>query len=366
MFRADASQIITYAIDGTDPRLLSQVGPVAALAYSFALPGGPDQMSCLLQRSAQSRMKAIDPGRIVCIYRGALRIWEGKLDEAAPDPGGWAITAHGSGTYGGDFMAHWTSWNADNPVDQAITRGLRWVNSGLAASSPYTASQTDDASVDVTTHLSNIADPAQLTWYVRTTPTQNRLSMFALPAAPTRILLATTPALRTLHGYFTTLWGKYEITSAPTYGVTSISNTAQLARHGPMEAYADLSQDGTNSAGSAQAILAKILSRYTAASYGGPFTVRPGQVTNLGGQAVDLGTEEAGEVYLLLLAAGGYGGEVVPALPVTFAGGLYEYDDPSGSATITPYVSVRYDLATLLSNYATLHTVTTAPAKLKH
>jgi len=114
-----------------NPRWLGAIGHVKQLKYSSTCPGGPDAMSCTLQVPPTLRTDALNPGRIVQVYRGAACVWEGILDEPAPSTDGWAITAHGAGTYGTHFAAIYTTWTADNPVNQAITRGLRWANPGI-------------------------------------------------------------------------------------------------------------------------------------------------------------------------------------------------------------------------------------------
>src|SRR5438046_894189 len=115
MFRSDASQVVSYAPDGSDPRWLGRSGHFTALTYSYVLPGGADQLSGVLQVPPAAWRKALTPGRIVKVYRGAAPVWDGKLDQCAAGDNGWQVTAHGAGTFGADFMAEWTTWNAGNP-----------------------------------------------------------------------------------------------------------------------------------------------------------------------------------------------------------------------------------------------------------
>ena len=82
------------------PRWLGAIGHVANLQYSYTAPGGADQMSCTLQIPPSQRTDCMDPGRIVKIYRGGGCVWDGKLNEPVPAVDGWAISAHGSGTFG--------------------------------------------------------------------------------------------------------------------------------------------------------------------------------------------------------------------------------------------------------------------------
>src|SRR5437879_2261191 len=122
----DRPRVLTAAPDGTDIRWLGTLGFFSQLSYDFALPGVPGQLTGWLQRRVVSHPKAIDAGRIVQVYRGAKRMWDGKLDEAVAGDAGWQISAHGSGTFGDDFDAYYTgTFTADNPVNAAITRGMR-------------------------------------------------------------------------------------------------------------------------------------------------------------------------------------------------------------------------------------------------
>src|SRR5262249_42291014 len=130
---------------------------VTGLTYSYAHPGGADQMSCTLQVPPSAPRKSLDPGRIVGIYRGAQRVWDGKLDQPQPSEGGWTVQAHGSGTFGGDFQAYYSTWNSTDAIDQAISRGLRWTR-GTFSGSPYTSQQTDPASVSITDFLNAITN----------------------------------------------------------------------------------------------------------------------------------------------------------------------------------------------------------------
>jgi hypothetical protein len=359
----DSAQVLTTAPDGTDPQWLGQAGHFTQLTYSYSLPGGADQLSGVLQKPATSRIRAIDAGRITAVYRGGVRVWDGKMDEAVPGTGGWQVAAHGAGTFGADFAAYYTgSYTSDGPVNSAISRGLRWVNPGIGSGSTVFLPVTppDPASQTVTDHLNAITTPAGSVWYVGG---GNILTVYTPSwTTPTRILIATSPVPRNLYGYPTVLYGRYQATAdnptsgaAATFATTSVTNNANAARHGHMEVFADLSAAGVMTATAARGILSAALARYVAASYGGSFTIRRGQLLTMGGAAVDLGSEQAGSVCQLMFAAGGYGGEVVPALPVTFLTGAYSYDDTAQQATVTPYQAANFSLTTLLSDWVTLH-----------
>jgi hypothetical protein len=120
------------------PKWLGQLGHVAGINYSYSIPGGPDQLTCVLQVEPYFRTDAMNPGRIITAHRGGSCIWEGILTEPQPAATGWTLNANGVGTYGTNYAAWWqvsnpASWEADRVVDYAIARGLRWSNLGIGS-----------------------------------------------------------------------------------------------------------------------------------------------------------------------------------------------------------------------------------------
>jgi hypothetical protein len=350
------SELVTYRPDFTDPRWLSQSGHVTALKRASKLPGGASTLTATLQVPATRRTPALDPGRYLRCYRGASVQWEGRIDEPSPDTAGWQITANGNGTYGDKVRAWWTSWNANNPVDQAIARGggtqaLRWKNPGI--SGPVDLSvKPDTGSQTITEHLNAITDKGALTWMV---DRNGALRVFPLPTVVTRLLIAPNPVPRSAL-YKNAMVIRYQASGDSngnaTYATTSAWNSPNAAKHGWDEDYLDLSSAGVMSSGAAQAIGYNILAKYQACSYGGPFVAMPGMVMTTGGTAIDLGTERAGEVYRLIFMDQGYGGEVNPSPPVTFIGGTVEFDEVAQTLTITPFQSVYGSFSSLMTALA--------------
>jgi hypothetical protein len=366
----NASQVVTSLPGGTDPRWLGSIGHVTGLNWSFAMPGGPDQLTCTLQVPATERVPAINPGRTVSVIRGGHQVWAGKLDEPVPTASGWNLSAVGVGNQGTDYAAFYANtWPAglpDEAVNRALARGLQWANPGIGTPAGMWLGQAPDpASSTVTDLLNLVCSRGALTWYVSSQPggvPGNDLSVFPLPATVNRLLVCSTPVPRTLGGDVNAIYIRYQsaadnaTTGAPaTFAITYVSNAASVAAHGTMETYVDLSSAGTMTLAAAQGVGSKVLGAYQRASYAGPFTVGPGQLLNLGGQAVDLGCEQASMVVQLILTDGSYGGEVVPG-PVTFAVGAYAYDDQSQTAQITPFQSVNVSLSGLLSMQSTVLT----------
>jgi hypothetical protein len=356
------------------PRWLGSIGHVSALKYSFTCPGGPDHMSCLLRLPPDYRTDALNPGRVVQVFRGANCVWEGKLDEPQPATEGWTVSAHGAGTYGADFTAIWSTWNADDPVNKAIGRGLRWANPGIGTPlGIYLAQQVDSGAQTVTAFLNLLCSGGALTWMVLPPGVTGipagpwALQVFALPndvygghQYPVgRLLISHSPVPRTLAADINTLILRYQKTpdiqatstaqaQPATYGTVTVTQASSVAAHGPMEYYVDLSSAGVLTASQVTTIGNNILSKYVRASFAGPFTVGPGQLLNAGGFPVDLGCEKAGTIVQLMVTDAPYGGEIA-AGPLIFMAGQYEFDDDTDTATLTPLQGARQDIAALIS-----------------
>lgn len=357
MYAHNASMIATRAPDRSDFQPLGRIAPVSGLAWSDTYPGGNDTATCVLQAETSVQPRALDPGRIVEIYRGGSRQYEGILSQPAPGDGGWQVTAKGAGTYGDAYRDIYTTWNANDGVNQAITRGLRWVNPGIP-SGLFLSQQQDSASQTITDFLTLITKPGGNAWHVGR---NNVLTVGPVPVTPTRILMATSPQTRALAGYINALVARYQATAdntttgAPaTYALVTATNPASIAKHQRSEQYWDISQAGVLSSGAALGFATSALSQYQAASWAGPIPVQYGQYLTMTGVPVDLGTEKAGEVALLMLADGPYGGEVTAAPPVSFVVGRLDYDDTTQAGGITPYLGVPGDLSSLLDALSTM------------
>jgi hypothetical protein len=367
LIRPDATQVVTYdaSMTPSSKRVLGQLGHVTGAHYSYTMPGGCTQLTCLFQQPPTFRGDAISAGRIVKAWRGATCVFDGKLDEPVPGTNGIALSAHGAGTFGTDFAAvysgTWPGTVPDDPVNQAIARtnGLRWVNPGIGTPSGMWLGQpVDSGAQSITTLLNTICSNGGLTWYVDSFSGSNILKVFALPTVVNRILISSSPVPRTLGGDINTIFLKYMATAdnattgaVATYGLATATNAASIALHGAMETYQDLSSAGVMTNGAAVAVGNAVLAQYVRASFSGPFTVQPGQVLTTGGQPVDLGCEQAGNVYRLILTDYGYGGEVAPG-PLIVIGGGWEYDDDTQTGIMTPFMSLRTSFSGLLAQAA--------------
>lgn len=174
LLRQNGTQLLTYKPDGTDRRWMGQIGHVNRLKYGYATPGGCDTLTFNLMIEPNVRTEAMDVGRIVEAYRGGGKIWEGILQEPTPTPQGWQCQANGAGQYGANYVAAytdmWPTGEPDEAVNEAITRGLRWVNPGLGTSSGLWAGASGSAtSPGAGVTLASTSIPAgvwDVTWIV--------------------------------------------------------------------------------------------------------------------------------------------------------------------------------------------------------
>jgi hypothetical protein len=362
-----APGVITYAPDGvSDKRHLGAAGHLSALNWGSTMPGGDAAFSATLQIPSLYRDPALGIGRVLQVVKAGAVVYEGRLDRPAPASGGagWDISAHGSGAYGNDYDAIYTTYTINDVVNQAIGRGMRWVNPGISGG--YLLQPMDSGAQSVTAFLNAVTQPGSQTWQIGWPA--NVLSVYNIPTAVTRLLITTTPAAPDLVRYVNALALRYQTSAdnatAATYATAFSTLPANITAHGRSEDYWDLSAGGQMSLSTAQAWGNTALAKYVSASFTSPFTITHGQYLTPGGVPVDLACEHAGEVVRLVLAAGGYGAEVAPMFPVTFPVGAFQWDQDSQTAQVTPYQSVRSDLSGLLGAIGTgIHPRTQKSAK---
>lgn len=348
------ANVWTQAVDGSDQRYLGQYGHVDGLLWSNQMPGGDLSMSCTLEADPRSQPRALDPGRRVMVGAGGSVQWEGTLLQPVPGESGWSVSADGSGTFGNNFRADFDAggYTAANILSRAQGRGLRWitgtVSGGMLSNPP------DSASGNITDFMNAIASPASQTWRVTRQQAGLRVDLIPIPTTVTRLLITNTPAVRTLAGYINMLYARVQ-TAADSGNVkaafqnATASNAASIAKHGRIEDYWDLSSAGVMTPTAGAALAASALAKYIATSYGGPFTVSPGQYLTVGGAPVDLACETAGEVVRLILADGPYGGEVTVAPPIIFSVGQVQYTETSQTLDVTPFQAWNGDFGNLLN-----------------
>ena len=393
-----------------NPKYLGQIGHVGGVNYTYSIPGGPDQLTCILQVEPDYRTDALDPGRIVTAHRGGNCIWEGQLTEPAPAATGWTLTANGVGTYGTNFGAWWdqsvgnAGWTSDAPVDFAIARGLRWNNRGIGKPAGiYTGPVQNPGSLSVTDFMNLLCTGGSLLWELvqpagasSWPPAPWEVTVYDIPTdqdgnplvagpsnktqtnlliggkwkrtdlltssgrrPPDLMLVNTSPVARTITADYNTLILYYQLTpdktatsttaaTAATYATTFVDVPGSVVKHGRMEYYLDISNAGAMSSSAAQAIGLNVLTKYIRANFSGSFSVMPGQLLNPGGVPVDLGLNWNGAVVTVQGVNAAQGGEVGLA-PLTFIIGQYAYDDDTQTATVTPYQNALTDLDSVVA-----------------
>jgi hypothetical protein len=355
------TRVVTFPPGGGQGLSLSHLGHMSPAVYSWTTPGGCDQLSVTYEKPPRIRSEALNPGRVVKAYRGGSVVWSGVLDEPSPADTGWAVTAHGAGTLGADYRAIYTvSWGntvPDDCVNQAITRGLAWVNPGIGSpSGMWIGQQFDSASQDITDMLNQICSKGGLTWQVTTGPgDRNVLSVFPLPTAPNRILVATSPEPQTIAAGANSIYVRYQSSAdaatKAAYGLANAQSAALITAQGLREDYTDVSSGGVQTSGSAAAVGTQVLKRFTRASFTSPFVVQPGELLNMGGTPVDPGVfyQDSASVMIcqVLLSDFAFSGEVTRG-PVNLLVGTYEWDDSALTATVTPFESMTHDFSSLL------------------
>lgn len=377
--RPGLTSLVTYRPDGSQPRALAQLGPVSPATYSFTTPGGCDTLTASFYRPPRYRTDALDPGRLLRGYRGGAVVWSGIVDEPAPGDQGWAVSAHGAGAFGNDYRAIWTgTWGAssvDQIVNNAIGRGLAWVNPGIGSpAGMWTGQAVDSASTSVTDVLNNACTKGSLTWLVTTTGAGNTLAVIPRPSAANRLLVADAPLARSVVLEPTTLYVRYQSGgdkggSAATYGLTSVTTAGLEAATGRLEDYMDLSSAGVQTATAAQAPAQAVLNKYRRAAFTDQIIARHGSLLNLGGVPCDPGcyfTEgQQGMVCRLLLADYTPPSDVIVGAPTVLIGS-YSWDDAAMVATITPAESLRHDFSSLMQMIADTRPQRTRPTHKHH
>lgn len=352
-------------------KYMSSIGQMTALDWSFSCPGGCFAASWTVMVPATYRDEMFNPGNLVRITRGGHQVWAGKLDEPVSTASGWNFTATGDGSRGSDFVAYYTdTWPTSQPdesINDAISRGMPWVNSGIGTPTGIWLGQSVDPGAQFISDLLNlVCTRGGLTWYVNSQPggqIGSSVSVFPLPTVVNRFVVCTQPVPRTLGGYINTLFIRYESVAdnsttgaTAAFATTSVQNTQSSNIHGVIEDFIDLSSAGVLTLAQAQAVGNYILQIYQAATFAGPFTANYGQLLTPGGQPIDPATDQAGTVVQVIATDFGYGGEVTPQFPITFLVGQYAWDDFAQVATITPFQALDQSISGLISAQNTVLT----------
>jgi hypothetical protein len=356
-------EIVTYDIDRTGRKYLSELGRVTGIQYNCKLNGGSDQLSCVIAVPKDFRSNAIDPGRYVEVLVGTSVVWSGTLHEPTPTPdgAGWTVAADGIGNWGVNFLSLNTTIGASTAtiVNAAIARGLKWINAGLG----YNGIPIDTNAETIADVMNNAATFNNVYWTVDSI-TSNVAFVAELTTA-NMLITVNAPVGRTLAGYANSIYGYYQIsadstssgsgtTTPATYGTVNVQSDVSQAKHGVLEAYVDLTGPGVMSSGTATTYCQAILNKYSYHSnYNDAITVSQGQLMNIGGVPIDLATiSVAGMKVRLLDFPGSYGGETTNSTLMTTEITIadYQYDHDSQTAILTPLLASKADLSSLLSS----------------
>ena len=363
----DTCNVTTYKRDMSDPKALGAIGHSSQIVFSSQYPGGDYLASGVLQIPPQLHTSALDYGRIVRIFRGITKVWEGDLDGTiVQQADGWHWQAHGLGSMGDDYTYDYTTWDLNSGINSAIAdRGLRWKNPGISDGWLDVAPQSD--SLTVTDFLVSITSRKGLGYFVQRDGT---LDVATWPTEVNRLLVSTTPIPRTLMKDINKMWILYQSGTVggtgatagnPIMSKTSVENTAAANKVGHREEYLDLSMSGVISEGVAQSGGQFLLNQYGRAMWTGSFQIHNGSLLTMGGVPVDLPMERASSVCRLLISDSLIG--EVNAGTVSFVSGLVEYDVDAGVLSVTPYNSYRNDLMAVIAATATSAVTKTITSK---
>lgn len=401
-FNPATDGIVTWP-EPRDPQWMGRLGHVTGIQMEWAKPGGPVKLQFGLACPPDFRTAGMDCGRRIQAFRGGSCIWDGILQEPQASPTGWIFSADGTGVECADYAAYYTAWNTDNPVNQAIGRGMRWRNDGIGSPPGVfglnSSNAQDSGSLMVQDFLNLLCTSGSLYWSVepplsvgipaepwvlrmRQYPTDfsgNPLSAGVkaaeqwniqewqrtdLKAVMTRVppdlyIVNTSPTTRTLNGTYNTLLCKYQATPdipatsntaavAATYSTVIVDQPSAVAAQGRSEYFLDMTSNGTMTSAQVVQVAQNILNQYVRLSFFSPYTVQPNQLLNNGGEPVDLALDWTGKMATVLVENAPVGGDVTWQ-PLTFFIADYLYDDDTATATITPYQSAGKDIQSLIA-----------------
>jgi hypothetical protein len=401
-FPASTSGIVTWP-EPKNAQWMGQIGHVTGIQMDWSKPGGPTSLQFNLTCPPDFRVTGMDCGRRIQAYRGSDCIWDGTLQEPQTAATGWAITANGVGLEGSNFAAAYDFWNADDPINDAIGRGLRWRNDGIGSPPGLfgltSSNAQDSGSLTIQDFLNLLCTSGSLYWSVEPPMTAGipcdpwvlRIKDFptdidgnplsaGIKAAeqwnvqewqrmdlkaklrrlpPDLYIINSTPVSRTLNGTYNTLVCRYKATPdipatsataalAATYSTVIIDQPGAVAAQGRSEYYLDMTSNDVMTEAQVIQVAQNILNQYVRLSFFNAYTVQPGRLLNNGGEPVDLAFDYSGKMATVLVENAPFGGTTTLD-PLTFFIADYMYDDDSQTGTITPYQSAGKDIQSLIA-----------------
>lgn len=331
--------------DGTDSRWLDRIGQVQNWKHTTTFPGGAASASFDFAAPFLLQSPALAPGRLLYAYSGTSLVWSGRLEQprrGAP----WACTCTGLAALAKDYAARASNiYTLNTTIDNAIANGLPWTRTA-ALTSPSGAAGIYTDTVDgalgaLVTQGGywNLTPSGSIS-----TPTGPR------PGALWLLFAADVPGGRTFDNYFNTITGLY-LNSGAGGALTTLGmlgDAGDIARWGRHDYRLDLTGLGAMSTASATAAGTAILARYAQGpAWSEALTATDGQLFSMSGVQPDLATIDPGVIVrVMALNPDTFGtGQAVADIPI----GQIDYDDTSGSIQLTPLISSRDDMQSLLA-----------------
>jgi hypothetical protein len=326
--------VATEANAGGDRIYLDDIGLVSALRYSTSV-NGDLTASWQMYLDPRATHRALAPGRRVRVPLGS-ESWRGIMVNAERGDV-WDCTATGWPALADSYTALAATTDnglkLDEVVDAAIARGLPWTRpSALPA---LTAGLQESGFGTITEALNTVCDAKARLWVVGR---DGAVTTTAIPTTVAYILQANDTAGGRSPGEFVT---DVQVTyfSSSTYAPTTITRSATTRPYGRFEATLDITDLGPIALAQAQERGDSFLAQHGARlQFARPFTVAAGQLLNVGGQPVDLGTVEAkdGLVRVMLTDPDTAAGELsYTATNIALA--ETDYDVDADVITLTPF-----------------------------
>jgi hypothetical protein len=329
-----------------DVRILGQIGRVRGVTFTSVLPGGPSSFACTVDADPNGSPSALQANRWLTVQAGGHNVWSGTLEDAkrgAP----WQVTGLGIAMQGKKFAAH-SDTDVQGVITYAMTQGLPW----------NTPSPSMPARVG-TTVLKSVFDfmnDAPL-WQV---DVDGNVTTYVPPTVPTLMMNAAQSPARTVDDMANSIFTLYNVGGVATLA-GPYENAASIAKFGRRQISFDLTSRGNITLAQADTASNAVLLKTAGygASYTEAITVRQGQLLNIGGVPVDIRFVSAGTMVRVR------GTEVDHAWDLNgstnFVIGEAVYSDDNATLTMTPWASMRRDLASILTAAAELVIAAVAP-----
>lgn len=339
---------------------LSDIGDVSDLQWSTTWPGGCAEASWSMDLSPDAAHPALRNGAKVQILDGTVPVWTGRLSEPAHgEP--WTLNAKGPASLASNYLCLDSGGNTTSvpqvAVDQAILRGLPWVDPGGLSGAAFTASTT---TVDLNT-VSSLLDAYATSLGQRWGVFADGLLVVAADAtAPTWHLDPVTALMGTAdEDYVTDIYARYvSAVTAPTDGsqpvptawaIAHVSDAAAADRYGRREASLDLTPLGRLTATAATNMAQGRLTLGAARiGFTEPLTVSRDELARPGGVPGGFEQVRAGQVVRCFRVANS-DGNVLPGTTQDILLGEVRYRDGDDSIYLAPVGLAPRSLADVIA-----------------